>query len=240
MNTFPTANTYTGVTPTFYASISAGTSTLNINTIVTGTIFIGMVVIGAAPGTYIIAQTSGSAGSTGNYTVNIIQSLGNTFLTGSAQNGTLLTGPKFLLGVYDPISHLRGFIDPTLSIFAKYDQLLPNSFNLGPTANLAVYGAAQAATPLGSQASRLAPSDASLSIRTDNGGTIQAGNAASGIAQINGNAIVTIVTTACNTTSRIFLTTNIVGRLANIQGVSSGSFQVWVPDSVFVTWLIVN
>jgi hypothetical protein len=197
MNTFPTANTYTGVTPTFYASIASGTRNLNVNTIVTGTILIGMVVIGAAPGTYVVAQTSGSPGSTGDYTVNITQLLNNSFLSGSAQNGTLLTGPKFLMGVYDPISNLRGFIDPTLSMFGKFNQALPNSFNLGPTANLAVYGAAQAATPLGGQAARLTHSDAGVSTNIPtNGGTIEAQAATSGTARISGSAVVNINTTA--------------------------------------------
>jgi hypothetical protein len=243
MNTFPSANTYTGVTPTFYASIASGTRNLNVNTLLTGTIFIGMVVNGAAPGTYVVAQTSGSPGSTGDYTVNITQLLNNSYLTGSVQNGTLLTGPKFLLGVYDPISQLRGFIDPTLSTFAKYDQLLPNFFNLGPTANTAVYGAAQAATPLGGLAGKLTVSDAGLSASTTNGGTIQAGAAASGTAQINGGgsaAVVNISTSACTATSRIFLTGSISARVPSIESVSAGTFAIRTPDSQNVTWLIVN
>ena len=42
-----------------------------------------------------------------------------------------LTAKKFLVGVYDPISFLSGFIDPTSNTFAKFDQNLPNFFNLG-------------------------------------------------------------------------------------------------------------
>jgi hypothetical protein len=43
----------------------------------------------------------------------------------------VLTAKKFLVSVYDPISFLNGFIDPTSNTFAKFDQNLPNFFNLG-------------------------------------------------------------------------------------------------------------
>ena len=162
----------------------------------------------------------------------------NTFPGGSS----LLTSAKFLLGVYDPISQLRGFIDPTLSMFGKFDQVLPNSFDLGPTANTAVYGAAQAATPLGGVAGRLTVSDAGTSALTGNGGTIQAGAAASGIAQINGNAVVTVFTTACTSTSKIILTPNAANIYCSVETPSpySGSFQIRSSNTANITWLIVN
>jgi hypothetical protein len=50
----------------------------------------------------------------------------NTFVGGSP-----LTAKKFLVGVYDPISFLSGFVDPTSNTFAKFDQNLPNFFDLG-------------------------------------------------------------------------------------------------------------
>jgi hypothetical protein len=42
-----------------------------------------------------------------------------------------LSAKKFLVSVYDPISFLNGFVDPTSNTFAKFDQNLPNFFNLG-------------------------------------------------------------------------------------------------------------
>ena len=50
----------------------------------------------------------------------------NTFVEGSP-----LQTPKFLVSIYDPISFLNGFIDPTSRTFASYDQNLPNFFDLG-------------------------------------------------------------------------------------------------------------
>jgi len=43
----------------------------------------------------------------------------------------VLSAKKFLVSVYDPISFLNGFVDPTSNTFAKFDQNLPNFFNLG-------------------------------------------------------------------------------------------------------------
>ena len=161
----------------------------------------------------------------------------NTFPGGTS----LLTAPKFLVAVYDPISNLNGFIDPTSSMFAKYDQLLPNSFNLGPTANTAVYGAAQAATPLGGLAGKLTVSDAGVSTNVAaNSQSIQAGAAACGIAQISGNSVVTVVTSACTATSRVFLTTSGANLYYGVESVSDGSFQIRSNSTANVTWLVIN
>lgn len=160
----------------------------------------------------------------------------NTFPGGSS----LLTSAKFLLGVYDPISHLKGFIDPTSSMFGRFDQILPNSFDLGPTANTAVYGAAQAATPLGGVGGRLTVSDAGVSPAVTSTQSVQAGAAASGIVNMGNTGTITVYTTACTATSKIFLTTNYIARWANVQSVAAGSFVINMSDAQTVTWLVVN
>lgn len=241
MNTFPTANTYTSPIPAFNARISG--TVMTVNSVARGTIFVGMLVlgVGVVGGTYVTAF-NGGGGTTGNYTVNVSQSFGDRDLNGSAQNGTLLTARKFLLGVYDPISNLRGFIDPTLSMFGRFDQLLPNSFDLGPTANTSAYGAAQAATPLGGLSGKLTLSDAGLSVLTNNFGVIQAGAAASGTASINGGTAngVTITTTACTATSKIFLTGSTANVLYDILDVSAGSFRIRTNNTTNLYWIVVN
>lgn len=64
----------------------------------------------------------------------------SVFPAGSPLASTVSPG-KLLLSVYDPVTFVTGFIDPTSTTFAKYDQNLPNSFNLG------IQGAAE--PPLG-------------------------------------------------------------------------------------------
>jgi hypothetical protein len=153
----------------------------------------------------------------------------NTFPSGS-----LLTGPKFLMSVYDPISMLTGFIDPTSQMFAKYDQLLPNSFDLGPTANTAVYGAQQAATPLGGQLGRLTVSDSVVNDR----GAVTPLNASAGRLLVN-NGPLQVFTGSCTASSRIFLTTD-GNALAWVTNVVAGSFQITTNGGMNVNWLVVN
>jgi hypothetical protein len=56
----------------------------------------------------------------------------NTFVGGLSTAGVTSPG-KFMVKVYDPITFLSGFIDPTNTKFARYDQNQPNFFNLGST-----------------------------------------------------------------------------------------------------------
>jgi hypothetical protein len=164
----------------------------------------------------------------------------NTATGTTAQNGTLLTGPKFLISVYDPITHLKGFIDPTSTIFAPFDQLLDNAFDLGPTANTAVYGSP--APPLGGQAGRLTASDVGLATTGDaSRGTITVPiTASSGVVECN-NTDIPIYTTACTVNSKIFLT----GTAANVNvsqqnHVAAGVFRIKTNGNTNVHWLVVN
>jgi hypothetical protein len=164
----------------------------------------------------------------------------NTATGTTAQNGTLLTGPKFLVGVYDPITTLRGFIDPTSSMFAKYDQLLDNAFDLGPTANTAVYGSS--APPLGGQAGRLTLSDVGSALT----GTAAVGSstvpltASTGVVTCNSTNL-TIYTTACTVNSKIFLTTTQASVIANQRdATAAASFQIQTNGTTNVHWLVVN
>lgn len=75
-----------------------------------------------------------------------------------------------------------------------------------------------------------------------------AANGTVGSVQLNGITNVTVNTTACKTTSRVFLTpiTNALpfnNSLATVNTIANGSFNVvgaWVADDSFVQWFIVN
>jgi hypothetical protein len=107
---------------------------------------------------------------------------------------------KFLLSVYDPITFLNGFIDPSSSTFAKYDQNLPNFFDNGPTTN------GSSIPPLGGQAGKLTlgdGADATTAVTV----AYNAGDATVGRLTITGAAGTTqINTSGCRAGSRIFLT----------------------------------
>jgi hypothetical protein len=56
----------------------------------------------------------------------------NTFVGGLLTAGVASPG-RFMLKVYDPITFLSGFIDPTNTKFSNFDQNLPNFYNQGTT-----------------------------------------------------------------------------------------------------------
>lgn len=153
-------------------------------------------------------------------------------------NGNLIV-PKFLIGVYDPISFLTGFIDPTSSAFAIYDTnysvgeldgkkngLIYNAdgqgskLNVGPTSGLVI-----------------TPTNASVQ-------TVQAGNSCIGSVRFTGNTSVIVQTTAYTNSSLVFLTNVNNAGSAQIayQGVSTGIFQINTNSAAGLTinWMVVN
>ena len=239
MNTFP------GIAATGYIS---GT-TLTVVTASSATIATNMFVLGALANTYI---TSGSGG-TGSYQINTA----NSQTLGSAGSpvaltitASLLAGKKFLMAVYDPISQLNGYIDPSSSIFAKYDQSLDNAFDLGPTANGRTYSAAQAANPLGGLAGKLTMAPDSGALTYSN--PVNAKNAVIGSVvsmSVNQNDTFTVNTTACTTTSKVIITPIYTGGNQfnlSVTAIGSGSFTVHnycdanpVSNGGF-NWMIIN
>jgi hypothetical protein len=134
---------------------------------------------------------------------------------------------SFLLSVYDPITFLNGFIDPSSSTFAKYDQNLPNFFDNGPTAN------GSSIPPLGGQAGKLTLGDGA-DATTAVGVTYNAGDATVGRLTITGAAGTTQVTSSgCRAGSRIFLTPlNRVTQAITVAGGGGGTVTVPMGYSV--------
>jgi len=154
--------------------------------------------------------------------------------------GTALTSKKFLVAVYDPISFLTGFIDPTSNTFAKYDQNLPNFFNLGNSASGVQWSS-------GGSGAELNTVDAGTSVSTNSGGTFNAGYASVGQVQFSGNAAgnyITVYSTAVKSTSKIFISFATIGgdnRNLNISNVVDGSFSIWqYYTACTITFLIIN
>ena len=124
--------------------------------------------------------------------------------------GTALTSKKFLVAVYDPISFLTGFIDPTSNTFAKYDQNLPNFFDLGTSGSGVQWSG-------GGQAGELNLGDAGTSASLNNADSFNAGYASVGQIVTDGSAI-KVVSAIVKPTSKILLTTSF-GNRAWVSGV---------------------
>jgi len=125
--------------------------------------------------------------------------------------GSPLNAPKTLFAVYDPVSFLNGFIDPSSSAFAKYDQNIPSALDtVDPS--LAGQGAKLNVGPAATTAGNVG--DASV-------GSVQLVGVAAG----GGASVTTSVYNS--TTSKVFLT----GRSA---GGGSGAFSVFYSNPVGV------
>jgi hypothetical protein len=147
--------------------------------------------------------------------------------------GTALTAKKFLVSVYDPISFLNGFIDPTSSTFAKYDQNVPNFFNLGRDGSGVEWVG-------GGQGVSIHTSD-SGALSTTNGLTVAGRNASTGsVAITGGGGTVTVTTTAAIATSRIFLTQIAGTATTAVVVAAAGSFTVTFGGASTWNFLVVN
>jgi hypothetical protein len=156
---------------------------------------------------------------------------------------------KFMLGVYDPVSMLNGYIDPTSATFAVYDKNRPASDYL-----LNATGATSEALSLlglGGQGSRLP-----AKILIGNPGTVVAAGASSVgsfSAAININNVssteLLVSTTSVTPNSIILLTCNATFLIVSLGTITSGvgfsvnfstSRSLGVNQTVIVNWLIIN
>ena len=75
-------------TATFTASIGPASTTMTVTAISAGPIYPGMTITGAGvtAGTYIVSQTTGTDGSTGDYVVSASQTVASTTITGTCKS----------------------------------------------------------------------------------------------------------------------------------------------------------
>ena len=148
-----------------------------------------------------------------------------------------------LIGVYDPITGLNGFIDATDPAFAVYNTNMPTNYDLGISSVIATLGGQGANARIGLDSGTLTPA-------TENGG-VNAGNASIGefaFSTITGRAsTISVSSTQVLPTSRIFLTQSGTSTTAisfstclggvppipTVSSVTTGSFQVIMPSAFF-------
>lgn len=144
-----------------------------------------------------------------------------------------------LIGVYDPISALNGFIDPTDPTFATYNVNMPYQYDLGISSVIATLG--------GQGANLRAGLDAGTIRATVENGGVNAGNASVGefyFSTSNGrNSTIYISSTQVVPTSRVFLTqissvysTLTVGvpPVPSVVNTDLGGFRVLLPAPMWL------
>jgi len=146
-----------------------------------------------------------------------------------------LSTPKFLVSVYDPISFLKGFVDPTSNTFAKFDQNLPNFFDDGRSGSGVEWSG-------GGQGVDIHMVDAGTSASLASAATFAAGNSSVGqvvlSTALGGYIIVT--TTAATATSKIFLTSLTALITMYVSTQAAGSFRINMSAAGTANFLIVN
>jgi hypothetical protein len=75
-------------TATFTASIGPASTTMTVTAVSAGPIYPGMVITGTGvtAGTYIVSQTTGTDGSTGDYVVSALQTVASATITGTCKS----------------------------------------------------------------------------------------------------------------------------------------------------------
>jgi len=167
-----------------------------------------------------------------------------------------LTEPKFLISVYDPISLLTGYIDPTSSSFAIYDTNYSPGEIDGQTNGLIYNSDGQGSKLMTGPTSGVGTLVIPLSTITSGAGgfstPIQAGNATSGFVSLNNHWGVKVLTTAYNANSIVLLSpisdpvpTNVLSGNLTItySYVSAGQFQISTNvggGTNIIAWVIIN
>lgn len=148
--------------------------------------------------------------------------------------GTALTAKKFLVSVYDPISFLNGFIDPTSNTFAKFDQNVPNFFNLGRDGSGVEWSGGGQGVDI-----HMVDSGTSSSLATT--ATFAAGNASVGqVVLSSAGGYITVTSTAATATSKIFLTSLTTGLTMFVSNQAAGTFRVNLSAAGTANFLIIN
>jgi hypothetical protein len=150
-----------------------------------------------------------------------------------------LSAKKFLVSVYDPISFLTGFVDPSSATFNKFDQNLPNFFDLGRGGSGVTWpGGGKGPESTGGIVLIDGGTSANISI----GGTISIGAATIGkiSATGGGGGNVTVTGSAIKTTSYILLTMTDNSAAASVTSQTTGQFVLNLGNGGRVNYLIIN
>lgn len=148
----------------------------------------------------------------------------NPMMVFTSPAGTTIQTPTFMLSVYDPVSMLNGFIDPTSRTFAVYDKNRPSyDFTTDDTATTYGGQGANLLTPavsLNITAASNAATTATANIGSSRAGTL---NFVSG----STDAVLTVTVTAPSVTANsVVIITPSITPPAYVSAVTAGQFVI--------------
>jgi len=155
--------------------------------------------------------------------------------------GTTIQAPKFMLSVYDPVSMLNGFIDPTSRTFAVYDKNRP-SYDFTTDNTAATFGGQGTniifpATVVNITAANNAATTATAAIGLSRAGAL------SFVVGAN-DAVTTLTVTASTVTTNSFVfISSTTATAARVSSISAGQFVITVTaaaENRTINFVIIN
>ena len=169
----------------------------------------------------------------------VLHANGKTLIPGVNPNVT-----KPLIGVFDPVSALNGFIDATDPTFAKYDVNFPFQYNSGLQPAFSTLGGQGANVRQGTDVGLLTQTSGLVGLLTVNAGDSTSGE----LKFANSSSTIQVTGSQITTSSRVFLQP-VVGQvttaafstlqfglpvLPSVSSVVNGSFNVSLPGPTYV------
>ena len=173
----------------------------------------------------------------------VLHANGKTLIPGVNPNVT-----KPLIGVFDPVSALNGFIDATDPTFAKYDVNFPFQYNSGLQPAFSTLGGQGANVRQGTDVGLLTQTSGLVGLLT-----VNAGDSTSGELKLAGNSsTITVTGSQITNSSRVFLQPT-VGQysltafstlqygmpiIPSVSSIVNGSFNVNLPSPTYPGGLV--
>jgi hypothetical protein len=169
----------------------------------------------------------------------VLHANGKTLIPGVNPNVT-----KPLIGVFDPVSALNGFIDATDPTFANYDVNFPFQYNSGLQPAFSTLGGQGANVRQGTDVGLLTQASGLVGLLTVNAGDSTSGE----LKFANSSSTIQVTGSQITTSSRVFLQP-VVGQvttaafstlqfglpvLPSVSSVVNGSFNVSLPGPTYV------
>lgn len=169
----------------------------------------------------------------------VLHANGKTLIPGVNPNVT-----KPLIGVFDPVSALNGFIDATDPTFANYDVNFPFQYNSGLQPAFSTLGGQGANVRQGTDVGLLTQTSGLVGLLTVNAGDSTSGE----LKFANSSSTIQVTGSQITTSSRVFLQP-VVGQvttaafstlqfglpvLPSVSSVVNGSFNVSLPGPTYV------
>jgi len=155
--------------------------------------------------------------------------------------GTNIQAPRFMLSVYDPVSMLNGFIDPTSRTFAVYDKNRP-SYDFTTDDTAITYGGQGANIFFPATVLNITAANNLATTATANIGVSRAGALSFVLGATDAVTTLTVTASSVTTNSYVFISSN-TATPARVSSIIAGQFVITVAaaaENRTINFVIIN